>query len=74
MTNAERHKIARAIFEVIKLPGADRDTCLAVAQSIVAEFAADEKFTPSFVISACGMYTNVNYRAKLAAGPNGEAR
>lgn len=66
MTRTERFKIAKAIFEIAKLPGADKSTAIAIAQQIVSEFAADEKFTPAFVMSATGVYTTVDYRDKLA--------
>lgn len=65
MTRREKDKLAAAIFHVNKLPGADRATCLAIAQNIVQEFGAHDGFT-HFVVAATGTFTDRDYMAELA--------
>lgn len=72
MTKTEKHKLARAIFEVAHLPGADLNTCVAVAQAIVKEFDAHDGFS-HFVLSATGIQDGRDYIAKLRGDVNGSA-
>ena len=65
MTKAEKFKLARAIFEVAHLPGANSETCVAVAQNIVREFGAHDGFT-HFVVSATGLATDRDYVAQMS--------
>lgn len=65
MTNKERNQLAAAIFETLHTKGADRNTVIAVAQAIERAFDADDKFR-NFAASATALFTNIDYRTKLA--------
>ena len=71
VTKTEKFKLAKAIFRVAHLPGADFETCVAVAQSVVQEFGAHDGFT-HFVVSATGMWTDRDLLAELSGKVNGQ--
>ena len=73
MTKTDRNRLAAAIFEVAHLPGADRSTCIAIAQQIADAFPRDDNFSSTFVLAATGIFTNVDHRAKLRGDVNGSA-
>ena len=65
VTKAERFKVAKAVFRVAHLPGAELSTCVAIAQAIVQEFGAHDGFS-HFVVAATGTFTDRDYMAELA--------
>lgn len=65
MTRKDAMRIARAISSVKALPGADRDTVIAIAQAINGEFGGEKAFL-GFETSATALFTNVSYRRKLS--------
>lgn len=73
MTKTDRNRLAAAIFEVAHLPGADRDTCVAIAQQINRVFPDDKNYSTTFVLAATGIFTNVDHCAKLRGDVNGSA-
>ena len=73
LTKTDRNRRAAAIFEIAHLPGADRNTCVAIAQQIAATFPDDRNFPSTFVLAATGLFTNVDHRAKLRGDVNGSA-
>ena len=73
MTKTDRNRLAAAIFEVAHLPGADRNTCIAIAQQIADTFPHGDNFSSTFVLAATGIFTNVDHRAKLRGDVNGSA-
>ncbi len=73
MTKTDRNRLAAAIFEIAHLPGADRNTCVAIAQQIAATFPDDRNFSSTFVLAATGILDGRDYIAKLRGDVNGSA-
>ena len=71
MTKTEKFKLAAAIFRAAHLPGADFNTAVAIAQSIVQEFGAHDGFS-HFVVAATGMWTDRDFLAELSGKVNGQ--
>lgn len=69
MTNKERNALSDAIQSVRLLSGADKATCVAIAQAIASAFDTEPKFA-QFTVNATSLFTNVDYRAKLASIQN----